>query len=81
MICERVYKLLFAGERLLVSDRADNENERQRVWSCRLTEEQLFAEGRVLFDSQTLVNSWCYDHKWNHIYCVDLVTNKTLKLK
>ena len=80
VFCERVHELLFAGERLLVSDRPDDENE-QRVWSCRVTEGQLFAEGRVQFDSHPSVKSWCYDFKSNHIYYVDRFTHKTMELK
>ena len=81
VLCENVRKLLFAGERLLVAARSDDE-EADSIWSCRLVGERLYGEARVLLDLQTAaVESWCFDHKFNQIYCVDSVTNQTHKLE
>lgn len=78
--CQSAYMLLFAGEHLLVGEGSENENE-LRVWSYRTTGESMCAEGRVKFDSQTSVDSWCYDHTLKHIYCADSNSIKTLKLR
>ena len=78
--CEHVHKLLFAGDRLLVNARFDDEGE-QSIWSCRVMGERVYGEGRVLLDSKTTVASWCYDHRDNQIYCLDAATNEIFTVK
>ena len=80
VVCENVQKLLFAEERLLVAERSKDE-ETDRVWSCRIVGEQLSGEAHVQFDKETSVESWCFDNKFNQLYCVDSVTKETLKLE
>ena len=67
MVCEHVHKLLFAGYRLLVNARSDDEDEHS-IRSCRVMGERVCGEGRVLLDSNISVASWCYDHRGNQIY-------------
>ena len=78
--CEHVHKLLFAGDRLLVNARFDDEDEHS-IWSCHVMGERVYGEGRVLLDSNISVASWCYDHKDNQIYCVDSATNDIFTVK
>ena len=78
--CEHVHKLLFAGDRLLVSARSDEENEHS-VWSCHVERERLYGEGLVQLGSEISVESWCYDHTDNQIYCVDADTNTMYSVK
>ena len=80
VLCEHVHKLLFAGDRLLVSARSDEEDEHS-VWSCHVVGERLYGEGLVQLGSEISVESWCYDHTNNQIYCVDAATNTTYSVK
>ena len=78
--CENVRKLLFAGERLLVAERSDDE-EVHRVWSCRVVGERLFPEGEVILDTKISLECWCYDRIFQHIYCVDSAKSETFKFR
>ena len=80
VVCENVHKLLFAGERLLVAARSEDE-EADHLWSCRVVGERISGEAHMLLDKQRSIDSWCFDHKFNRIYCVDSDTKETLKLE
>lgn len=79
VVCENVHQLLFTGERLLVTERSEDEEE-DRIWSCQVIGEGLNVEGIVQLDEPTSIESWCYDSIGNHIYCVNALANESLNL-
>ena len=75
---ESVHKLLFYGDRLLVAERSNNED---NIWSWNIVDNRLETARRVHLDSQSSVQSWCIGPSENLIYCLDSVTNYILSLK
>ena len=76
---ENVHKLLFAGDRLLVAQRSQDEMD--RVWSMSIVGEKLNAAERVEHELQFSMQSWCIGPYGNTFYCVDSVLNDLLKLE
>ena len=75
---ENVHKLLFAGARLLVAERSQDEMD--RVWSMSIVGEKLDAVERVEHELQFSVQSWCIGPGENIFYCLDSDTNDLLKI-
>ena len=73
-----VHMLLFYGDRLLVAERSQNE---ENIWSWNIVGDRLETARRVHLDSQSSVQSWCIGPSENLIYCLDSVTNDILFLK
>ena len=76
---ENVHKLLFAGARLLVAVRS--QDEKDRVWSMSIVGEKLDAAERVEHELQFSMLSWCIGPYGNTFYCVDSVLNDLLKFE
>lgn len=61
--CECVHKILWTGDRLLVAQRAEDE-ESDRFSSCRLINERLIEEFRVQTDEELAIECWISSDNW-----------------
>ena len=75
---ENVHKLLFAGERLLVAQRSQNEVD--CVWSWNIVDARLADEKPVHLELQFSAQSWCIGPGENIFYLVNSDTKDLLKL-
>ena len=76
---ENVHKLLFAGERLLVAHRSQNEVD--CAWSWNIVDERLADENPVHLELQFSAQSWCIGPGENTFYLVNSSTNDLLNLE
>ena len=76
---ENVHKLLFAGERLLVAQRSQNEVD--CIWSSNIVDARLSDEKPVHHELQFSVQSWCIGSGENSFYLVNSGTKDLLKLE
>ena len=76
---KNVHKLLFAGERLLVAQRSQNEVD--CVWSSNIVDARLADEKPVHHELQFSAQSWCIGSDEIMLYCMDSDTNDLLKLE
>ena len=76
---ENVHKLLFAGERLLVAQRSQNEVD--CIWSSNIVDARLADEKPVHHELQFSAQSWCIGPGENIFYLVNPITNDLLKLE